>query len=257
MKNQLKNKIKQGKATFGSWISLPCPTLTEIVAKCGFDWLVIDLEHSSIGINHVEEMIRAINIGECIPLVRLSSNDPVLAKKVMDIGAYGIIVPMVNTSEEARLAVSSVKYPPVGNRGVGLYRAQHFGKTFDDYKNTINQESVVIVQIEHKTAVENIDDILSVDGVDGCFIGPYDMSASYGLIGELDHPTIIEAKQKVLATALKRGIAAGIHVVKPSIEEVNARIKEGYNFIAYSTDAIVLNDNFQEACDKIRGSLNK
>lgn len=251
MKNLVKQKIKKGETTVGSWLSLAHPSIAEIMAKSGFDWIVIDMEHTTITISDMEPLIQVIEASGVVPLVRLSSNNPVLAKQVMDMGAYGIIVPMINTKEEAEMAVKSIKYPPVGTRGVGLYRAQEFGDTFDEYKDTINEQSIVIVQIEHKDGVADIDNIVKVEGVDGVFIGPYDLSCSLGVSGQLDHPLVQEARDKVVAVAQKAGIAIGTHVVFPDTDEVKNRKEQGYNFIAYTTDAIMLNDKFRADVKKI------
>jgi len=250
--NPVKQKLKEGRITFGSWITLAHTAIAEIMAKSGFEWLAIDMEHSVIGIQDVEPLIQVIEASGCVPLVRLSSNDPVLTKRVMDAGAYGVIVPMVNTRDDAERAVRAVKYPPEGERGVGLYRAQDFGVSFEQYKDSINQESLVIVQIEHKDAVENIHSILSVKGVDGLIIGPYDISGSLGVMGELDHPLVKQARQKVLSAAKEVKVAAGIHVVQPSLDEVKNRVNEGFSFIAFSTDAILLNSQCREAALKLK-----
>ena len=250
--NPVKQKLKEGRITFGGWITLAHTAIAEIMAKSGFEWLAIDMEHSVIGIQDVEPLIQVIEASGCVPLVRLSSNDPVLTKRVMDAGAYGVIVPMVNTRDDAERAVRAVKYPPEGERGVGLYRAQDFGVSFEQYKDSINQESLVIVQIEHKDAVENIHSILSVKGVDGLIIGPYDISGSLGVMGELDHPLVKQARQKVLSAAKEVKVAAGIHVVQPSLDEVKNRVNEGFSFIAFSTDAILLNSQCREAALKLK-----
>jgi len=257
MQNPIKAALKSKKVTIGSWITLAHTAVAEIMAKSGFEWLAIDMEHSVIGIQDIEPLIQTIEASGCVPLVRLWSNDPVLAKRVMDAGAYGVIVPGVNSGKDAEKAVSSVKYPPDGERGVGLYRAQGFGVKFEEYKKSVNKESLVIAQIEHKQAVENIAEIASVTGIDGVMIGPYDISASLGVAGELDHPLVKQAQQKVLAAAKKAKISAGIHVVYPSLEEVKNRVNEGFRFIAYSTDAILLNSQCQEAISKLKAALGK
>jgi len=257
MKNLVKQKLKNGKVSLGSWLTLSHGAIAEIMAESGFDWLAIDMEHSAIGIEDVEPLIRAIEASGCVPLVRLTSNDPTLAKRVMDAGSYGVIVPMVNTPDEAAKAVRSVKYPPEGARSVGLYRAQGWGEKFDDYKDTVNKESLVIVQIEHREAVENIDGILAVPGIDGVMIGPYDISGSLGVTGELNHPLVRQARQKVLAAARAAGKAAGIHVVPPIVSDVKDRVKEGFTFIAYSTDAIMLNAKCREATGELKSYLEK
>ncbi len=257
MQNSVKHKLARGEVSLGSWLSLAHTAVAEIMAKQGFDWLTIDMEHSAIGVQDIEPLIQVIEASGCVPLVRLWGNDPVLIKRAMDAGSGGVIVPMVNTREEAEKAVSAVKYPPEGTRGVGLYRAQGFGDTFEEYKNTVNQESLVIVQIEHRLAVENIDDILSVPGVDGVMIGPYDISGSLGVTGQLDHPKVKEAQVKVLAAAKAAKKAAGIHVVEPVPTDVKDRVKEGFTFIAYSTDAIILNTKCREDTQELRTFLDK
>lgn len=257
MKNEVKHKLARGEVSLGSWLQLAHTTVAEIMAGQGFDWLTIDMEHSAIGVQDIEPMIQVIEARGCVPLVRLWSNDPVLVKRAMDAGAGGVIVPMVNTREEAEKAVAAVKYPPDGSRGVGLYRAQGFGDTFEEYRKTLNEESCVIAQIEHRQAVENIDDILSVPGIDGVMIGPYDISGSLGVIGQLDHPEVKEAQAKVLAAAKAAKKAAGIHVVQPSPAEVKDRIKEGFTFIAYSTDTIMLSTRCREDARELRSFLDK
>lgn len=256
MINKVKQKLGRGEVSFGSWLTLSHTAIAEIMAKSGFEWLAIDMEHSVIGIQDIEPLIQVIEASGCVPLVRLWSNDPVLAKRVMDAGAYGVIVPMINSRKDAERAVSSVKYPPDGARGVGLYRAQGFGVKFEEYKSSINQESLVIVQIEHKEAVENIPEIVSVPGVDGVMIGPYDISASLGVIGELDHPLVTQAQEKVLSAAKAANKAAGIHVVYPSLEAVKSRMNEGFRFIAYSTDAILLDSKCREATSELESSAD-
>lgn len=238
--NKLKSSLQKNELTIGSWLSIPSPIVAEIIAQAGFPWLVVDLEHSVIDLKSMQAMFIAMELNQCIPLARLSGKDPNQTKRVLDAGAYGIIAPMINTAEEAEMMVNAVKYPPFGKRGVGLARAQGYGMKFDDYKEHFNQHSIVICQIEHKEAVENIDDILSVKGIDGIIIGPYDLSGSYGIPGEFENPLILEAEQKVLDSAKRNGIPAGIHVVHPDTEELLSNIKKGFKFIAYGVDMIFL-----------------
>ena len=173
------------------------------MAKAGFNWLAIDMEHSPISIERAQELIQVIELSGTIPLVRLSSNDPVQIKRIMDAGAYGIIVPNVSSSEDVLAAIRATKYPPIGSRGVGLARAQGYGASFEDYKSKINANSIVIVQIENKDAVDNIEDILTVRGLNGVIIGPYDLSGSYGVTGQLKHPKVRAAEKRVLEAAKK------------------------------------------------------
>ncbi len=165
--------------------------------KSNFDWLVIDMEHTGIDITGAENLIRIIDLSGSVPLVRIPNNDPNVIKKVMDLGAHGILVPMVLTKEDAEKAVESVYYPPKGKRGVGLYRAQEYGRSFVQYNEWQKTEPIVIAQIEHIKAVENFDEILNVDGIDGFIIGPYDLSGSLNLPGQFNHPLVIEALDSV------------------------------------------------------------
>ena len=178
MKNILKEKLKKGQAVIGTFISLGHPDVTELLSRLGFDWLLIDGEHSPIGLETMQVMMQAMNGSNCTPIVRPQWNDMVIIKRILDIGAHGVLVPWVNTKEEAEYAVSACKYPPKGLRGWGPRRAGLFDP---DYLQTANDEILVIVQIETKEAVSNVDDILSVEGIDACFIGPYDLSLSFGL----------------------------------------------------------------------------
>ncbi len=232
----LKTKLKNHELTVGTWISLAHPAIAEIMVKAGFDWVVVDLEHSVITLREAEELIRVIDLGGSVPLVRLSTNDPVQAKRVMDAGAHGIIVPMINSKEDVAKAVASIHYPDKGVRGVGLARAQGYGTKFHEYAEWLKKEAVFVIQIEHVEAVKNIKEILSCDDVDGYIIGPYDLSASMGLAGQFDHPDVVAALKKIreAGAALKK--PGGLHVVEPNPEELKSRIKEGFQFIAYSVD---------------------
>jgi len=237
---KLKEKLKNSELSIGSWITLAHPAIAEIMAKAGFDWLAVDLEHSVITIREAEQLIRVIDLCGVVPLVRLSANDPVQIKRVMDAGSHGIIVPMVNSVAEAEKAVSAVRYPPQGKRGVGLARAQGYGSGFEKYLDWVNKEAVVIVQVEHIDAVNNLEAILSVDGVDGFIVGPYDLSASLGVPGQFDYPLMKEAMQRIEIVGTASGKAPGIHVIEPRPEELEDKIEQGYRFVAYSLDIRML-----------------
>jgi len=238
--NRLKSRLRNKEVSLGSWITLAHPAIAEIMAKAGFEWLVVDLEHSVITIREAEELIRIIDLCGVVPLVRLSNNDPIQIKRVMDAGAHGIIVPMVNTAAEAETAVDAVQYPPKGRRGVGLARAQGYGNTFDLYRNWLNQKAIVIVQIEHIQAVENLEAILSVSGVDGFIVGPYDLSGSLGIPGDLEHPHMQKAMSTIRSVGGVSGKTPGIHIIEPEVKQLQQRIEEGYRFIAYSLDIRML-----------------
>lgn len=248
----LKQRFGMRELTIGSWITLAHPAIAEIMARSGFDWLTVDLEHSVITIREMEELIRVVELCGVVPLVRLSANDPVQIKRVMDAGAHGVIVPMVNSVEDARKAVEAVRYPPEGKRGVGLARAQSYGNSFEKYKEWVNQESVVIVQVEHIKAVENLDAILAVEGVDGFIVGPYDLSGSLGIPGQFDNELMIEALSEIQTFVKTSSKVAGYHVVEPDVEQLNRCIHEGYLFLAYSVDFRMLATSCHSAIEKIR-----
>lgn len=220
-------------------------SIAEILAASGYDWVVIETEHTAIDVSEVLPLIVAIERHGCVPLVRLAWNDPIQAKAVLDSGAAGVLVPMVNSAEDARAAVQAVKYPPVGKRGVGLARAQGYGATFDEYVRRSNEDSLLIVQIEHIDAVRNIDEIVAVEGIDGTFIGPYDLSSSMLIPGQLTHPDVVEAKRRVLDATLKAGLTAGIHLVHPTtaVRDMEQAVADGYTFIALGTDILFLGDS--------------
>jgi 2-dehydro-3-deoxyglucarate aldolase len=234
--NRTKQKLKNGKVALGAWVMIGHPTVAEIYAGKGFDWICVDMEHTSTDIRMFHELVLAIKGAGCDILARLHSCDPVQAKQVLDIGADGIIVPSVNSKEEAELAVAMAKFPPEGIRGSSLCRANDFGRNFKAYFNSHNDKVLVVVMLEHIDAVENIDEILSVPGIDATFISPYDLSASMGISGQLDHPDLLAAQNKLVEGCRKHNMPAGFHVVSTDNELLKTRIKEGYRFIACGMD---------------------
>ncbi len=206
------------------------------MARAGFDFLTLDLEHSAMSLAQAEDMIRVITLSDTPALVRLSGHDWIQAKRVMDMGATGVIVPMVNNREQAEAAVRAVYYPPRGIRGVGLARAQGYGTRFLEYQHQAAENTVVIVQIEHFQAVENMADILSVDGVDGYIVGPYDLSASMHLSGQFEHPRVKEALATIHETGTRIGKPGGVHIVEPDEAKLKSLIEQGQRFIAYGVD---------------------
>jgi len=256
-KNLLKTKFMKNQQTIGCWVTLAHSLIPEILAPAGFDWLAIDMEHSSIDLGGLLPLIISIEANGMVPLVRVGENNPNLIKRVMDAGAYGVIVPNVNTSDEARAAVNAVKYPPAGTRGVGLYRAQGFGRKFEEYKKWLIKESVVIVQIEHINAVNCIDEIFSVPGIDAFLIGPYDLSSSMGMPGALTHPKVEKAIARVMTAAKKYKIPAGYHSVSADPKMVIERAKQGFKFLGFSLDSILLGSAAANAVDEVRKGLKK
>jgi 2-keto-3-deoxy-L-rhamnonate aldolase RhmA len=242
--SSIKEKLKRGEPSIGSWMSMGHVSIAEILASAGYEWVVVETEHTAIDVSEVLRLIIAIERRGALPLVRLAWNDPIQCKAVLDSGAAGVIVPMVNTREDAELAVKAAKYPPMGARGVGLARAQGYGQDFDDYVRRANDETLLVVQIEHIDAVNRIDEILSVPGIDATFVGPYDLSMSMGIPGQLSHPDLLAARACLVKATLDRGLAAGIHLVHPDRAETELAtcLAEGYRFIALGTDILFLGD---------------
>jgi 2-dehydro-3-deoxyglucarate aldolase len=209
-----------------------------MLATGPFDWLCIDLEHTTISIAQAGKIIRVADLAGCPTLVRLSAHDPAQIKRVLDAGATGIIAPMVSTAEQARAVVSAASYSPAGTRGVGLARAQDYGVGFPEYLKRMQRELVCIMQVEHIDGVNNLEEILAVDGVDGFFIGPYDLSASLGHPGEFDHPDVVAAMDRVAEVVKRPQVLAGVHVVEPDPERLESMIDAGYRFLAYASDML-------------------
>ena len=251
----LKEKLNNRELTIGSWITIGHTAVAEIMARAGYDWLTVDMEHSSITLDIAQDLIRVIDLSGVAPLVRVGENDPNLIKRVMDAGAHGVIVPMVNSKDDAEKAVASVQYPPKGFRGVGLARAQKYGVAFEEYKKWNMHESIVIVQIEHIKAVENLETILSVPGVDGFIIGPYDLSGSLGVPGQFDHPEVISALARVKKVSEEMNALPGFHVISPEFEAFQEKVREGYKFVAHSLDSLFLSNGCKNALQSFKKEI--
>jgi 2-dehydro-3-deoxyglucarate aldolase len=241
----------------GSWINTASSIIAEIMSGSGFDFLVVDAEHSAVDMNDCIHLFQAIKSGNpnCTPMVRMPGNAYQDTKRYLDAGAMGVIAPLIITRKEAELLVNSVKYPPKGERGVGFGRSHGYGFAFDEYMKMANEETFVCVQIEHIKAVENIDDIFSVKGINAAFIGPYDLSASMDLTAQFEHPDYEKAVQTILQKCREYGLMAGIHVVQPDTGEVQKRIEQGFSMIAYSLDITMIGKACREGIKNIRNSL--
>ena len=253
----LKYRLRSGQLTLGSWITVDNEIVAEIMARQGFDWLTIDIEHSAIEFGMVQRLVRTIELNGCIPLVRVGENDANLIKRVMDTGAHGVIVPMVKTAEDARRAVSAVRYPPQGERGVGLSRAQGYGRSFDKYRQWLAKESVVIAIIEHVDAIDNLEDILSVEGIDATMIGPYDLSGSMGHPGEFTRKDVQAVIRRYIKTCQRLKKTAGFHVIPPNAKHLNEKIAEGFRFLALSLDSLLLSEKCRQEMALIKGGKKR
>ena len=249
----LKEKMKNKEITIGSWVTLGHSAIAEIMARAGFDWLVIDMEHSVIELSETQEMIQVMDGAKTPSIIRLTSNDANLIKRVMDAGAHGIMVPNVNSVADANRAVAATYFPPKGKRGVGLARAQGYGASFNQYCQWLNENALVIVMIEHIDGVKVVDDILAVSGIDGYMIGPYDLSASLGIPGQINDPKVIDAIATIREAGDKAGKPGGIHVVEPDLAAIENCIINGFTFIGYGMDVRILDAISRDHLSKIKG----
>ena len=249
-RNRVKQLLHSGKPALGSWVQIGHPDVAEIMASVGFDWLVLDNEHGPLSIETSQLLIQGMSSTETVPMVRVPWNDMVEIKRALDIGAYGVVIPSVNSKEEAQYAVRACQYPPAGVRGVGPRRASRYGLDMTEYVHQANDEILVVVQVETPQAIEHIDEILSVDGIDAFFIGPYDLSASLGYLGQPDHPKVVETFYKLLDAGKRAGVAGGIHAT--SLELAQRYIGRGFQFVALSGDGGLLIRGCQEILEGVR-----
>ena len=232
-----RHRLKEGRPLMGALLQIPLPEVAEIYATAGYDWLFVDLEHSPMEPRQALDILVAVD--SRVPcVVRVPWNDEAHIKKALDIGATGIIVPLVNNAEDARLAVGRCKYPPQGVRSVGITRAQRFDLDFDDYMRRANDEIAVIVQIEHVEAARNIDAILDVPGIDGVFVGPFDLSGSMDKPGKINDPEVQQAIRDIIRACEKRDIARCIYAHTPA--HAKTYLEQGYRVIGLCTDYITL-----------------
>jgi 2-dehydro-3-deoxyglucarate aldolase len=251
----LKEKLQKKELSIGSWLTIPHQAVIEILSTAGFEWLAIDMEHSPISIETIMNLIGHIQGNGMQALVRVSKNEEVAIKRVLDAGADGVIVPMIRNKAEAIEAVGYVKYPPIGKRGVGLNRAQKYGTAFDTYQQWVKDEVVVIAQIEHIDAVNNLEEIFSVEGIDGIIVGPYDLSASMGYPGEYDREDVKEALARVDEITKRLDKPLGFHVIDSGYEKTLDKINNGYSFLAFSLDFFFLGDKAREEMKKLKSKI--
>jgi len=237
----LRERLHSGGISVGSWMQISNSSVAEIMGQAGYDWVAIDLEHGAIDVQQLPDIFRALELGGTLPLVRLAQGLPKDCKQALDAGAGGVIVPMIESAKQLNMVRDACCWPPVGTRGVGFSRANLFGKHFDEYSDEA-QRPLLIAMIEHINAVEQLPDILNVDGLDAILIGPYDLSASMGMTAQFEQSEFKSALRQIHDTASSAKIACGVHVVAPSPEQLHQRISEGYRFLAYSMDAVFLNE---------------
>ena len=235
----IREHLRNGSPSIGSWMQIPHSSIAEIMGNAGYEWIAVDMEHGTVSLHQLPDLFRALELGDTLPLVRIPKGDPELCKQVLDAGAGGIIVPMIESASQLTKVRDACRWPPSGSRGVGFSRANLFGKNFDSYREEA-QSPLLIAMIENIKAVDSLVQILDVEGLDAILVGPYDLSASLGITADFDNPLFTSAMAEIITSAQSKNIASGIHVVSPSISELKARLSEGHQFVAYSIDAVML-----------------
>lgn len=248
----LKNQLAAGHRIFGSWLALGSSSVAEVLARAGFDFLVIDLEHAPICDSVAADMIRTIELSGVSPLVRVDDLNPARIKRLLDAGAHGIIVPNVKTASEARKAVQLTRYPPIGVRGVGLHRAQDYGRDFDEYCLVARDQILVVLQIESMQGIASIPEIATVEGIDALMLGPYDLSSDVGTAGNFDSAQYQSAVEDFKALTRTHGLPMGIHVVQPDTSGLTVDELGEMQFVVFGVDFTMLTWMAESALSKWR-----
>ncbi len=236
----LRATLRAGGTSVGSWMQIPHASVAEIMGEAGYDWVALDLEHGAFAVHQLPDLCRALELGGTLPLVRLAQGHVKDCKQALDSGAGGVIVPMVESAEQLLRIRDACRWPPAGQRGVGFSRANLFGKRFDSYVQEA-QAPLLVAMIEHRRAVDALEAIVTVEGLDAILVGPYDLSASIGRTGQFTHPEFEALMARTLEVARRAGVACGVHVVMPSAHELQRRQAEGFRFLAYGIDSVILN----------------
>ena len=236
----LKKQLRNRERLFAGWVSYSHPSITETFARAGFDFIAIDMEHSTITLPEAQRIIAASQSEgvPCLPRPVSHSNDWI--KPLIESGADGMLIQMVNKPEEVQSLINDIKYPPLGKRSYGVNRAQAYGFDFDTYINNWNKESIFMLQVESIEAVENIESLVAFDEVDAVMIGPLDISGSLGVPGQTSHPLVIEASKKVIKACEKYGKSCGTQVADATEESANALFDLGHTFAILGSDLFVL-----------------
>lgn len=235
----LRRRVLDGELVTGTWLNLGSNITAEITARAGFDWVLIDLEHGSGNEADLVSQLQAVDTTDTMSVVRIAWNEAPRFKRTLDMGAGGIMIPYVNTAEEARLAAASMRYPPAGVRGAArFHRANGFGQDFAAYFAEANDTLLTVVQIETAQAISNVEEIAAVEGVDVLFVGPLDLSVSLGITGQMQHPEFRAAIARVIEACRKHGKSPGI--LLPSAEGISAAVDDGFRFLAAGSDGAVV-----------------
>ena len=245
-----KERLKYKETLIGPLVTIPTPDVAEMLALVGFDYLWIEVEHAPTNFAQAQTMIQAVG-GRCPCLIRVPENQEVWLKKALDVGCNGIVIPQVKTAEEARAAIEACLYPPAGRRSVGVGRAHGYGMSFQDYVSRVNDELAIILQVEHIEGVQNIESIAAVPGIDAILVGPFDLSGSMNLLGQITHPEVQAAIETVNRHCQAAGLPVGIFAVNAGAAK--QAISQGFNLIALGMDAFYLWQGAKAALQEARG----
>jgi len=256
-RSEMRSKLRNRTTLLGAWTSLGHPSITEIFTAAGFDFIGIDLEHSTISQEQAQRIIAASHASDVACLPRVSSHNGEQIRRLLDSGADGILVPQVSTRSEVEQIVEWCKYPPLGKRGYGVASAQGYGFDFNEYVANWNERSTILIQIESIKGVEAVDELLGHDAIDGAMIGPYDLSGSLGIPGQLLNPRVAEACSRVIEACRNHGKACGTHIVEPTEKNIRDELNYGYTFLVLASDVFVLwkwSERMRLLVDSIRRS---
>ena len=234
--SELRQKLSERQASVGSWMLFPCPEVAEVLGSGKFDWVTVDLEHGSIGMEDLPNLCRALELHNTLPFARIQSPDPLHARRALDLGAAGIIAPNINTWHQIDEIKKVMYYPPEGQRGVGYCRGNLYGVEFERH---LEDKPFLVAMIESQSGVNNITTILDTKP-DAVLIGPYDLSASFNITAQFDSYAFKEIVRHVKETCISKNIPVGIHVIQPDVEKLEECKEEGYTFIPWSADIIML-----------------
>lgn len=248
---EIRKQLEEGKATIGTWLQFPSSDVAEMMAKAGYDWVAVDMEHGSFGVALLPDIFRAIECGGAAPFARLPEASKVWIKTALDAGAQGLIFPMVESREQLEKAIDLSTYPGQDfwrvsgisadeYRGVGFSRTNAFGQEFESYRAGVAQKIFLVAQIEHIKAVENLEEIVAHPRLDAIMVGPYDLSGSMGLTGKFNAPRFIEVMEKIAKVCEKNSVRMGLHIVEPNPQKLQDEINKGCKFIAYGIDTVFL-----------------
>lgn len=251
MINTFAKSLKSGRAPIGTWLMSASASTAEALGYAGFDWLLVDMEHVPIEFRDLWQILQAIQCSGAQPIVRVAANDPTLLKRALDLGSFCVMVPFVENAEQARSAVNAVKYPPYGTRGyAAVHRASRYG-TWSNYGNEANDAVTCILQIETPSALNNLEEIAAIPGVDALFLGPGDLSAACGHIGNPSHPQIQAMISDAIVRAKKIGMPMGI--VGGTPELVQSYLDQGYAFAAVASDLAMMMKKANEFLTELKG----